>query len=145
MSINAASLQRQLVTIITRATRHSDFASQRTLLYDCATLLHDLQKPTWQVAVAQHVLTSLLFKRDLMLRSNLHPNQHLDLMACIDASPHPLHHPRDTEILEPKVTSQGQDADVTREVRRRHRELMYASTASLSECFTHCASASSTS
>ena len=53
-------------------------------------------------------------------------------MACIDASPHPLHHPRDTEIIESKVMSQCHDADVTREVRRRHRKLIYASTASLS-------------
>ena len=133
MSTNAASLQRQVVNIIAHATRQSDFTSERSIIHDCVALLYDLQKPTCRVAVAQHALTSLKFKRDLMLQSNLHPNKNLNLMACIDASPHPLHHPRDTEIIESKVMSQCHDADVTREVRRRHRELMYASTASLSQ------------
>ena len=78
-------------------------------------------------------MTSLLFKRDLMIGSNLHPHENLDLMACIEASPQPLHYQRDAEIHESKVTSQFHDADFTREKRRRHRERMYASTASLSQ------------
>ena len=71
-------------------------------------------------------------KRDLMMRTNLHPNENLDLMAYVDASPHPLLHPHDTELLVRKVSSHFHDAEITREVRRRHADRMYASTAQLS-------------
>ena len=105
MATNAASLTRQIVELMYTTSPQPASDNQQVIMRDCLAVLNQLQHPQCQLAVAQQTMTSLLMKRDLMMRANLHPNENLDLMACVDASPHPLHHPHDTELLERKVSS----------------------------------------
>ena len=92
---------------------------------DTLDFLLQRQRDRVQLSAAHMTLATLIPRRDLMIRCGLLPEKNLLIFTNTEAGVSPLPHPKAEGIVEDEVARQQLDPDTTREVLRRHFDVMY--------------------
>ena len=133
MNSNAVSFQSQVVDKLKLTMMETDCMNDiRDHVHESLSALEKVQRAQRKVAAVQQAATTIITKRDLMLRANLNPDDHMDILSASDAHPSTLPNADDDDLLEETESTPWFKPSTVNEIRRRHYTHMFRSERGLS-------------